>query len=142
MSEIAPGIHQVDGLIPWPWGANVFLLADERLALVDTGLRGSTRAIERYVRRIGRRMEELDLVILTHHHTDHAGSLGDIRRRYGVRVAAHEAEVDYVEGRAPAGHSAGGGPRGALLELIEPLIRVEPAPVDIALRDGSVLDIL
>lgn len=142
MSEIVPGVHQVDGLIPWPWGASVFLLVGERLTLVDSGLRGSLRAIERYVRHIGRRMDDLDLVILTHHHTDHAGSVGEIRREYGVRVAAHEAEVAYVEGRVAAAHSAGGGPRGVFLNLIEPLIRVEPVPVDIVLREGSRLDVL
>ncbi len=132
----------VEGLIPWPWGANVFLLADDRLTLVDTGLRGSAGAIERYVRRIGRRMEELGLVILTHHHMDHAGALGEIHRKYGPRVAAHVAEVPYVEGQLPAGHSVGGGPSGAFLEVIEPFLKVEPASVDIVLQDGTVLDIL
>ncbi len=142
MSEIVPGVHQIDGLIPWPWGAIVFLLTGERLALVDTGPMGSATAIERYVRRIGRRMAELDLVVLTHHHIDHTGALAEIRRRYDVRVAAHEAEVGYIEGRIPPAHSVGGGLRGLFLDLIEPFIRVDPAHVDLVLHDGSELDIL
>lgn len=142
MSEIVPGVHRIDGLIPWPWGANVFLIVGERLTLVDAGLRGSLRAIENYVRKIGRDMAEIDMVVLTHHHTDHAGGLGELRRKYSVRVATHEAEIPYVEGRLPAGHSVGGGPRGAILEAIEPFIRVEPARVDVTLRDGSEIDLL
>lgn len=142
MSEIVPGVHTVDGLFPWPWGAAVFLLVDDRLTLVDTGLKGSSLAIERYVRHIGRRMDEIDLVILTHHHVDHAGSIGELRRRYNVRVAAHEEEVPYVEGRLHSGHSAGGGVRGTILDFMEPVIRIEPSPVDVVLQDGSVLDIL
>lgn len=140
--EIAPGVHRVDGLVAWPWAASVFLLVDERLALVDTGVRGSGRGIERYVRRIARRMDELDVVVLTHHHVDHAGSLSELRRRHRFLVAAHEAETPYLEGRLPAGHAVGGGVRGLILRLMEPALRMEPASVDVTLQDGSVIDIL
>ncbi|HEX9017391.1 MAG TPA: MBL fold metallo-hydrolase [Chloroflexota bacterium] len=139
--EIAPGVHSVDGLIAWPWAANVFLLVDRRLTLVDTGLRGSARAIERYVGRLGRDVGDLELVVLTHHHVDHAGAVAELRRRCRFQVAAHELEIPYLEGRVPAGHSVGGGPSAAFLGLIEPLIRVSPVRVDVPLRDGSELPV-
>ena len=135
--EIVPGVHRVDGLVAWPWAASVFLLVDERLALVDTGVRGSGRGIERYVRRIGRSMDDLDVVVLTH-----AGSLSELRRRHRFLVAAHKAETPYIEGRLPAGHAVGGGVRGLILRLMEPALRMEPVSVDITLQDGSEIDIL
>jgi glyoxylase-like metal-dependent hydrolase (beta-lactamase superfamily II) len=87
--EIAPGIHQVPML-----GADAFLFTDERLTLIDAGMVGSRRALERYLRRIGRHIDELDLVVCTHGHPDHIGGLRElIAGRPGLTVAMHPADI-------------------------------------------------
>ena len=91
--EILADVHRVRVT-----GSSVFLLDGERLALIDAGPRGSARRILRYLRVLGRSPGELDLVILTHYHPDHAGGASELARLTGARVAAHVAEVPYLRG--------------------------------------------
>jgi glyoxylase-like metal-dependent hydrolase (beta-lactamase superfamily II) len=87
--EIAPGVHQVRML-----GADSFLIAEERLSLIDGGMVGSRITLERYLRRIGRRLEELDRIICTHGHPDHIGGVGElVRDRPEVSVLIHADDL-------------------------------------------------
>ena len=64
MAEIAPGVHRIDGLRGGR--TNAYLLVDgDTLALIDTGLPGSLNPIERYVKSIGKQLEQLRYVLLT-----------------------------------------------------------------------------
>ena len=52
--EIAPGVHAIRLLSVY-----AFLISEPRMTLIDTGLIGSRRRVERYVQRIGRSMDEI-----------------------------------------------------------------------------------
>ncbi|MGH2402176.1 MAG: MBL fold metallo-hydrolase, partial [Candidatus Limnocylindria bacterium] len=83
--EIAPGVHQVRML-----GADAFLIAEERLTLIDAGMVGSALMLQRYLRRIGRRIDELERIICTHGHPDHIGGVSElVRNRPDVSVLIH-----------------------------------------------------
>jgi glyoxylase-like metal-dependent hydrolase (beta-lactamase superfamily II) len=87
--EIAPGVHQVRML-----GADVFLLAEERLTLIDAGMVGSRLTLERYLRRIGRSLDELERIICTHGHPDHIGGVSElVRDRDDVTVLIHPDDL-------------------------------------------------
>jgi glyoxylase-like metal-dependent hydrolase (beta-lactamase superfamily II) len=87
--EIAPAVHQVRLL-----GADAFLFVEERLSLVDAGMMGSRRMLERYLRRIGRSLEELDRIICTHGHPDHIGGIRElVRDRDDVTILIHPADL-------------------------------------------------
>jgi glyoxylase-like metal-dependent hydrolase (beta-lactamase superfamily II) len=87
--EIAPGVHQVPML-----GADAFLLAEERLTLIDAGMVGSRLTLERYLRRIGRSLDELERVICTHGHPDHIGGVSElVRDRDDVEVLIHPDDL-------------------------------------------------
>ena len=60
-------------------GADAFLIAEERLTLIDAGMVGSRIMLERYLRRIGRRIDELETDHL------HARPSGPHRRRERAR---------------------------------------------------------
>src|SRR5689334_3228309 len=96
--EIAPGVVQVPVL-----GAQVWLLLNGPLTLVDTGTRGSGRAILRAITRLGRRPADLAAIVLTHYHPDHVGALPELLAAPGPdrpRVAIHAAEAPFLD--APA----------------------------------------
>jgi glyoxylase-like metal-dependent hydrolase (beta-lactamase superfamily II) len=78
---------------------NAWLLRGEPLTLVDTGPRddAALSALERGLRREGLLIEDIELVLATHHHIDHVGLAATIRRRSGAVVAALDRVADYVE---------------------------------------------
>jgi glyoxylase-like metal-dependent hydrolase (beta-lactamase superfamily II) len=78
---------------------NVWLLQGEPLTLVDTGpiSAAALEALEAGLRDLGVRIEDLELVLLTHQHADHVGLAATIRRRAGAQVAAHETLALYLE---------------------------------------------
>jgi glyoxylase-like metal-dependent hydrolase (beta-lactamase superfamily II) len=87
--EIAPAVHQVRML-----GADAFLLVEDRLTLIDAGMVGSRIMLERYLRRIGRRLDEVDRIICTHGHPDHIGGLQElVRARVDITILIHPADL-------------------------------------------------
>jgi glyoxylase-like metal-dependent hydrolase (beta-lactamase superfamily II) len=87
--EIAPAVHQVRML-----GADAFLIAEERLTLIDAGMVGSRIMLERYLRRIGRRIEELERIICTHGHPDHIGGVRElVGDRDDIAVLIHPDDL-------------------------------------------------
>jgi len=91
------GIHRL--AIPTPFAVgrvNCYLVEDDPLTLVDTGP-NSGKALDELERQLsehGRRIEDLELVILTHQHIDHLGLIEIVVKRSGAEVAAIDAAVD------------------------------------------------
>lgn len=78
---------------------SVYLLQDDdAVALIDTGI--ATSDTERQLRNQldahGLYFEDIDTVVLTHWHADHAGLAGTIQRESGATVYAHEADAPLV----------------------------------------------
>jgi glyoxylase-like metal-dependent hydrolase (beta-lactamase superfamily II) len=96
----AAGIHRIAVPTPFAVGrVNVYLIEDDPLTLVDAGPNSGTSfdVLQRGVEELGHSLEEIGLVIVTHHHIDHLGLVGLVASRSGADVAALEAAVPYVE---------------------------------------------
>ncbi len=96
----AAGIHRLQ--IPTPFAVgrvNCYLIEDEPLTLVDTGPNSgkSLDELTRQLSDLGRSLEEIELVILTHQHIDHLGLVDIIAARSGADVAAIDVVVPFVE---------------------------------------------
>lgn len=93
--------------LPHIGSVNVWLLPGEPLTLIDTGPRNdeALSALEAGLRREGVRVEDIELVVVTHHHLDHSGLAATIASRSGARIAAYERAAAYghsYEDRADA----------------------------------------
>jgi glyoxylase-like metal-dependent hydrolase (beta-lactamase superfamily II) len=93
-------IHRLQ--IPTPFAVgrvNCYLIEDAPLTLVDTGPNSgkSLDELEQQLSALGRSLEDIELVILTHQHIDHLGLVEIIAARSGAEVAAIDVVVPFVE---------------------------------------------
>jgi len=77
---------------------NCYLIDDDPLTLVDTGPNSgkSLDELESSLRDHGRRIEDLELIVITHQHMDHLGLLEIVARRSGAEVAALDLLRPYL----------------------------------------------
>src|SRR3954449_13602810 len=83
---------------------NAWLLPGDPVTLIDTGPREdrALAALEAGLRGEGLRFEDVELVLATHHHLDHAGLAATIQRRAGATVAVLDRTADYLAHYAAA----------------------------------------
>ena len=88
---------QIQAPLPHIGSVNIWLLRGAPLTLIDTGPRSdeALSALEAGLGREGLRIEDIELVIPTHHHLDHSGLVATIVARSGARVAALDRAADY-----------------------------------------------
>lgn len=67
--------------------------------LVDTGTPGSEEKIKHALKKHGLSFRDIDLIVITHAHADHAGSAARIRELSDAPVLAHAGDLDYYERR-------------------------------------------
>lgn len=137
--EIVPGFYQIT--IRY---ANMFLAVEKSLTLIDTGLRGSMPAVVKFILKLGRKPEEISLVILTHNHLDHTGGLDELRKIAAVKVAAHWADLFIPEGQIPypAGGYVGTILRSPILRPLRRRLVLDKGEVNVRLEGGEVFDVL
>jgi glyoxylase-like metal-dependent hydrolase (beta-lactamase superfamily II) len=77
---------------------NAWLLPGDPVTLIDTGPRDADAlaALEAGLRREGLRVEDIELLLATHHHLDHVGLAATIQRRSGATVAVLDRVADYA----------------------------------------------
>jgi glyoxylase-like metal-dependent hydrolase (beta-lactamase superfamily II) len=93
------GIHVIAVPTPFLVGrVNCYLIEDRPLTLVDTGPNSgkSLDELERALEALGHRIEELELIVITHQHMDHLGLLEILARRSGAEVAAFHRLRPYL----------------------------------------------
>jgi glyoxylase-like metal-dependent hydrolase (beta-lactamase superfamily II) len=88
--------------IPTPFQVgrvNTYLLEDEPLTLVDSGPNSGKALdeLERQLDALGHRIEDLELLIITHQHIDHLGLIDIVATRSGADVAALDRLAPFVE---------------------------------------------
>ena len=74
---------------------------DMGCVIVDTGIPGSERRIARLLARCGLSFQDIKLIIVTHAHTDHAGSAARLRQLSGAPILAHKDDADFYSRKRP-----------------------------------------
>ena len=131
--EIVPGVHLVPG-IPW---SRVYLVEGKRLALVDAGPPWSAGRVEKYVRRIGRRPEDVAYILVTHSHPDHISGARRLIERTGASLVAHPMDAESTPNGGS--HLSFKGPLGCSRAWLPFL---PPTPVGQAAEEGTLLPAL
>jgi glyoxylase-like metal-dependent hydrolase (beta-lactamase superfamily II) len=96
----AAGVHRLS--IPTPFAVgrvNCYLIDDDPLTLVDAGPNSGTsfEALTQGLAALGRSLEEIELVVITHQHIDHLGLVGLVAARSGADVATIDHARPIVE---------------------------------------------
>jgi glyoxylase-like metal-dependent hydrolase (beta-lactamase superfamily II) len=93
LTQICPGAHRLSSVY-----TNWYLLAEGgRLTVLDAGLPRDWRGFSSALSRLGHTPADVDAVLITHHHPDHAGNAEQLRSS-GARVFAHPADAPYLRG--------------------------------------------
>jgi glyoxylase-like metal-dependent hydrolase (beta-lactamase superfamily II) len=132
--EILPQIHRLEGTR----GAHIYLLVEDTLTLIDTGLPGNGARILDYIRRLGRSPQELTRIILTHYHIDHSGSARELKSLTGARVLAHPGDAELTPGGARVPSQQVGWWR----KWLRKRLGFHPVEVDLVAEEGEVLPCL
>lgn len=81
-----------------PGGCNVYILHNgSRSIIIDTGTSGKSGKIIRCLEENDLHTNDIELIILTHTHYDHAGSVAELKERLGAKVMVGDAEANSLE---------------------------------------------
>ena len=127
-TEVTTGIYQFKGI------SNFYLVQDSESFVVDTGLPGKTGQLENCLKTLGKNPEDIRVIVLTHHHFDHTGSLNKIEQLTKARIAAHKDDWPYVSGEK--------GEEGPFImkpftKLMNLIYNIKPVKTDMILNDGD-----
>ena len=142
LKQVTANVYQLGGIGDGFLGANMFLLRDARMTVVDTGFGSRATRIVKAANRLGYAPTDIARIIITHHHPDHTGGLADLKRATGAEVVAHRADAPHIDGRSS---QLGASRPRWLAEVLAPLYRPfagDPVAVDTPVEDGQELPVL
>jgi glyoxylase-like metal-dependent hydrolase (beta-lactamase superfamily II) len=101
--RLAPGLHRLDGDT-----ANVYLVEERGgVTIVDAGMAGHWRDLPGELAAMGRTLDDVRAVLLTHGHADHIGFAERIRSERNVPVTIHELDAALARGEVKAPNEGG-----------------------------------
>jgi glyoxylase-like metal-dependent hydrolase (beta-lactamase superfamily II) len=102
--QLSPSLHQIGSDI-----VNSYLVQDGgEITIVDAGLPGQWRELMDELGRMGRTLDDVRAVVLTHGDTDHIGFAGRLHREGGVPIYLHELDAARARGEAKKAMSGWG----------------------------------
>jgi glyoxylase-like metal-dependent hydrolase (beta-lactamase superfamily II) len=140
--QLAPSLHRVGSDM-----VNSYLVEDASgVTVIDAGLPGNYRDLRVELAAMGRSIEEVRGVILTHADTDHIGYAERLRREHGIAIRVHELDAARARGEEKSNGKAGPMKIGPLLSFLwygarHGGMRIPPVTEVVTFRDGETLDL-
>lgn len=88
--KLAPHLHRIGNDVV----ACYLIDTPEGITLIDAGLPGHWRDLQRELQALGKSPEDIRGLVLTHGDSDHIGFAERLRSEYGVPVFVHAADAD------------------------------------------------
>jgi glyoxylase-like metal-dependent hydrolase (beta-lactamase superfamily II) len=117
---------------------NCYLLEGDRCVLIDGGAPNQSHAFVKGMAALGLSPWKVALIVLTHAHWDHIGSVHELVELTGAKLAVHRSERAIVERGLkcmPPGVTLWGVVFGGLLRALLPFIVIPPTRVDLEIGD-------
>jgi len=141
--QIAPGLHRIgNGSI------NAYLVADgSEVTIVDAGLPGYWGELPAELAAMGRTLDDVRAMVLTHGHSDHVGFAERFRTERRIVPRIHELDAAMARGEVKPQHQQSGKTRiGSVVGFLLLGVRngaLRPKPlVEVAtFGDGATLDV-
>lgn len=129
--EIVPNVHMIEGI-----NAHCYLIVDNDITLIDTGLPHKTKKILGYVTGVlHRKPTDVKTILLTHCDPDHIGNALELKRITGAAVVSHPKDAKIIAGNAVRPMPKGG--MRLIIRLFAPFMRVQKFNVDKTVNDGD-----
>jgi glyoxylase-like metal-dependent hydrolase (beta-lactamase superfamily II) len=141
--RIAPALHRIgDGLV------NSYLVEEAgEVTIVDAGVAGYWGDLPVELAAMGRTLDDVRAVLLTHGHPDHIGFAERIRRERDIPVGVHDLDASLARGEAPNPRRGLGPVRiRSLLGFLwwgarHGALRTKPIAEVVTFGDGATLDV-
>jgi glyoxylase-like metal-dependent hydrolase (beta-lactamase superfamily II) len=141
--KLAPSLHRLGSSL-----VNSYLVEEAGfVTVIDAGLPGYWRDLPVELAAMGRSLDDVRAVVLTHGDTDHIGFADRLRRERGVPVYVHELDAGRVRGEVKKPTSGWGpvkiGPLAGFLlyGARRGGLRIPPVAEVVTFGDGATLDV-
>jgi len=109
-----------------------YILVGKKICLIDTGVSGTSDLLQDCLKQLGRSMQEVSLVLLTHAHPDHIGGCLAVKKNSPASFGAHIADKGWIEDVERQNQER---PILNFFELVE-----GPVPVEKVLKEGDIIE--
>jgi len=141
--KIAPSLHRLGSSL-----VNSYLIEEAGLVtIIDAGLPGYWGDLPAELAAMGRSLDDVRAVVLTHGDTDHIGFAERLRRERGVPVYVHELDAARARGEVTKPNSGWGPVKiGPLVGFLlygarHGALRIPPVTEVVTFGDGATLDV-
>ncbi|AWB91501.1 MBL fold metallo-hydrolase [Aeromicrobium chenweiae] len=112
--ELTPQLHRIGN----DTVAAYLVVTDDGITLIDAGLPGHWRDLDRELAAMGRSVADIRGIVLTHGDSDHVGFAERLRRDHGVPVFVHHADAARARGETSTKPGMGGMRIGPVLRFL------------------------
>ena len=140
--ELRPGLHRIGSDLV----ACYLVVDDDGITLIDAGIPGQWPELLAELEALGRGLDEIRGVVLTHGDSDHIGFAERLRREHGVPVFVHAADAARARGEEKTSPGWGRvrlGPTSRFLWYAARRGGLKPEPVRevVPVEAGAVLEL-
>lgn len=140
--QLDPGLHRIGNDLV----AAYLIATPEGVTVIDAGLAGHWRELLAELASMGRSVDDVRGVVLTHGDTDHLGFAERLRRDHGVPIHVHEADAARARGEISTKPEWGTMRLGATAGFLwyaatHGGLRTEHPREVVTVHDGEVLDL-